>query len=145
MNRPELPFEVVEAEGGRLIARWKVADSTWREPLSRGSVAVDCTLTMALDDRSGTVRAVRTTRRRRMATGPLGLLGLFSWTRSVGGYGYESAAEYGFVATDDGFRPARAYRYRCVPAEITQPVAGIVSYHGWRFKPVYTLFRPLGG
>lgn len=138
-----LPFEVREGGKGRLVARWRIADAEWREVLSKGGLKVSHEVTMALDPEKSIIRAVQTTRKLRTSAGLFGVLGSFSWSRSVG-YGYESASSYGILKTEQGWRPAEAYRYRYVPSEITQPLANAILESGWTFKPVYTLFRALG-
>ena len=144
LDNPGLPFEVRDEENGRMLARWRVADAEWREALSKGGLKVSHEVTMAFDPGKSIIRAVQTSRKLQTSAGLLGMLASFSWSRSVG-YGYESASSYGILKTEQGWRPAEAYRDRYVPSEIVQPLANAILDSGWTFKPVYTFFRPLGG
>ena len=141
----DAPIAVAAEANGRIVVTWKVADEKWRSLITAGGIRRSYIIQIQIDESARRVRATLTARGFSWSTrGFLPALQAF-WSREIAGYRREAGVAYGVDYSDDGWRIDTHYAYRFNASEITQPVIKAIVDNGWTWKPVYTLFRPIGG
>lgn len=140
LNDLDLPFQLREERGGRLVAEWRIADARWAGLLELEGLRKVHRIHMELDPRAQRVRSLDEHLSVSWSAGVARLGGSASWFRGITFYHYERGLQKGLF-----FRSGRwtttAYDYRFLLSEMKSPLVEVVTGSGWRFSPVLTLPR----
>ncbi|WP_119420962.1 hypothetical protein [Desertibaculum subflavum] len=146
LNGRDLPFTVTRGtRPNEILVDWRYADAKWFDLMRVAGLRRTFRLTLRLDERRHAARAMD-------STVDLG------WSASAGGVDFRYRRNWGitFFAYERGgvlgfqFKHGRptldpAYTWRFNLNELRGPVAEVVTGSGWRYQPVITFFRPVGG
>lgn len=140
------PFHVHEERPGRLVAEWRLGDPDWMQVMAVSGLRRAHRFYIELDDAEKRVRVLEKTYRIgwngaiNPASGRVAFFQGINFKALDGGarLGVSFEPERGLVADPD-------YPYRFDASEIRKPLVETVTGAGWRWQPVMTLFRPIGG
>lgn len=146
LNERNLPFTVAPGDSpDELVVDWRYADQRWTDLMSARGMQRSHRLVLRLDEASHKLRS-----RDYEAS--------LDWSARVDGaslawkgglgvtllkYDYERA--YGLFFEDGALKLVPRYEYRFDLDEMKAPIVALAVGSGWRWRPVVSFWRPLGG
>jgi hypothetical protein len=146
INELNHPFHVFEERPGRLVAEWRLADPDWAATMASSGLRRAYRIHLELDEASHTVRSLEKTYKIAWGGGIRSLSGRVSFFQGIAFNALDGGGRLG-VSFEPGRGPVAddRYTYRFDPSEMRKPLAETITGMGWTWRPVMTLFRPVGG
>ena len=142
------PFQV-RADGDKLVVEWKIIDARWTELMAKAGLKMLHTVHMQVDASEKAVRALDVSKRVewRVEAGlsTIRMQWSLSCFRGISFVDTRGGHQYGFSI--EGGKPVfdETYSYRFDVDEMKGPLIDIALAAGYRWKPVLSLWRWLGG
>lgn len=146
LNHRDVPFTVAPGKRpNELVIDWRYADAKWFDLMRVAGLRRVFRLRIRLDEGPRAARA-------------MDQWSAIDWSAGAGGAGLSFRTNFGitFYAVERGgvlgfqFKNGRltlepTYTWRFNLNHLRGPVAEVITSSGWRYKPVITFFRPIGG
>lgn len=146
LNGRDLPFTV--RRGGRpneIVVDWRYADAKWFDLMRVAGLRRTFRLTLRLDERGHVARAMDASAELGWSAGAGGAALSFRRSFGITFFAYERGGVLGFQFKNGRLTLDPAYTWRFSLYELRGPVAEVITGSGWRYKPVISFFRPIGG
>jgi hypothetical protein len=134
VNRPTAPYRIVDgaAEGGDLLAEWKIVDATWFAIFGKAGLTKAFSILLKLYPAEHQVRAVD---REYTVSWSAGVPSLKLAASAFRGQSQsiEFGKAYGFTET---LAPGQIYNYRFETSELKKPIQEAILSCGWTYKGV---------
>ncbi len=145
LNQLDLPFQVVQAKNGVIVAEWKFADAKWAGVMQANGVKSVDKLLLRLDPESSTVRAVVDTRTISWTEGSGKTALVPKMLKGINFFQFNKEQLQGLSYKEGGWKPTTNYNYKFNLGEMRSPLIQAITDGGWAFKPVVTFVRLIGG
>ncbi len=140
------PLTVQALSDTRLQVDWRIADTRWVSAMELGGLQRAHRIVLDLDADAATVRVIDQSWAVDWSAGVGRLSAGASYFRGISFADFQRGNAYGLLLDDSGeWRFDEAYDYRFKLAEMKHPLIDAVLASGWRWKPVVSFSRWLGG
>ncbi len=146
LNDRNLPFQVRRGtRPGELVVDWRYADAKWFDLMRLAGLSRLFRVVLRLDEKSLSVRARDYTADVDWSAGRGGADFAFRASLGINFFLYRQEAVLGLQIRGGQVTFDPFYRYRFDVRELRDPLIATVAAAGWRYRPVLTFFRPVGG